>query len=122
MVHLHKKARKGRRHYNIREIARVDGKPKVFSQMYLGSVERIPWMTTGAQAELERLQVQEFGALWLANLIEQEFGLVEVIEAALPRGKKEAGPPDGEYYLQAAFNRMIDACSKRGMPEWYTSP
>jgi len=41
MAHLHKKIKKGRPYYYIREIRRVDGKPKVVSQIYLGSVEAI---------------------------------------------------------------------------------
>ena len=119
MAHLHKKIKKGRPYYYIREMARVDGKPKVVNQVYLGSVERILGMAAGEQVSLERIQVQEFGALWLANLVEQEVGLVELIESVVPKGRGETGPSVGEYFLYAAFNRMIDACSKRAMPEWY---
>jgi len=119
MAHLHKKMKKGRPYYYIREMARVDGKPKVVNQVYLGSVERILAMAAGERAGLDKIQVQEFGALWLANLVEQEVGLVELIDSAVPRAKGETGPSVGEYFLYAAFNRMIDACSKRAMPEWY---
>jgi transposase len=100
-------------------MARIDGKPKVINQVYLGSVERILGMAAGGQAKLEKIQVQEFGALWLANEIEQKVGLAEIIISAVPKGEKETGPSVGEYFLYAAFNRMIDACSKRAMPEWY---
>jgi len=68
---------------------------------------------------LARIQTQEFGALWLANKIEQEVGLVEIIDSVVPKGERETGPSIGEYFLYAAFNRMVDACSKRAMPEWY---
>lgn len=119
MAHLHKKIKKGRPYYYIREMARVDGKPKVVNQVYLGSVERILSMVTETQAGLDKIQVQEFGALWLANLIEEEVGLVDLIDSIVPRGKGEKGPSVGEYFLYAAFNRMVDACSKRAMPEWY---
>src|SRR4030042_2058359 len=37
MSHLHRKIKKGRPYYYIREIKRVDGKPKVVSQIYSGS-------------------------------------------------------------------------------------
>jgi transposase len=119
MAHLHKKIKKGRPYYYIREMARVDGKPKVINQVYLGSVERILNMASAGNIDLSRIQVQEFGSLWLANLIEQEVGLVEIIDSFIPRGVKEIGPSVGEYFLYAAFNRMIDSCSKRAMPEWY---
>jgi len=119
MAHLHKKIKKGRPYYYIREMARVDGKPKVVNQVYLGSLERILGMALGRQADVSRIQTQEFGALWLANTIEQEVGLVEIIDSLVQKGDKETGPSAGEYFLYAAFNRMIDACSKRAMPEWY---
>jgi hypothetical protein len=41
MAHLRKKVKKGRSYYYIREIQRVDGRPKVVSQIYLGSAEAI---------------------------------------------------------------------------------
>lgn len=119
MAHLHKKIKKGRPYYYIREMARVNGKPKVINQVYLGSVERILSMAAGQKNDLEKIQVQEFGALWLANLIEKEVGLAEIIDSVIPKSEKESGPSVGEYFLYAAFNRMVDACSKRAMPEWY---
>jgi hypothetical protein len=67
MAHLHKKMKKGRPYYYIREMARVDGKPKVVNQVYLGSVERILGMVTATQSSWEKIQVQEFGALWLGK-------------------------------------------------------
>jgi transposase len=122
MAHLHKKMKKGRPYYYIREMARVDGKPKVVNQVYLGSIEKILEMATGhGKVSLERIQVQEFGALWLANVMEREVGIVEMIDSVVPRGKNETGPTVGEYFLYAAYNRMIDSCSKRALPEWYQS-
>ena len=41
MAHFHVKKKKGRLYLYVREIARVDGKPKVVSQVYLGSPERV---------------------------------------------------------------------------------
>ena len=49
MAHLHKKMKKGRPYYYIREIARVDGKPKVINQIYLGSIERIIQLAQGGR-------------------------------------------------------------------------
>jgi hypothetical protein len=41
MAHLHKKVKKGRPYYYIREIQRVDGKPKVVSQGVVPSVVEV---------------------------------------------------------------------------------
>jgi transposase len=121
MAHLHKKMKKGRPYYYIREIARVGGKPTVISQVYLGSLERMLEMArgTGGDDSIVKIKAEEFGALWLANLIDQEIDLAGLIDKVVPRGVKESGPSVGEYFLYAVFNRMIDACSKRSLPDWY---
>jgi hypothetical protein len=41
MAHLHKKIKKGKAFSYVREMARVNGKPKVVSQVYLGTAEKI---------------------------------------------------------------------------------
>ena len=119
MAHLHKKIKKGRPYYYIREMARVDGKPKVVNQVYLGSPERILELMGGGGSELSRIQAQEFGALWLANLIDRELNLSEIIDSVIPDGKRESGPSVGEYFLYAVLNRMVEPRSKRALEAWY---
>lgn len=120
MAHLHKKMKKGRPYYYVREIARVDGKPKVINQVYLGSPERILEMASGGGAVApNRIQAQEFGALWLANLIEKDIDIAGLVDSVIPPEENEEGPSVGEYFVYAIYNRMIDACSKRAMADWY---
>ena len=119
MPHLHKKIKKGRPYYYIREIARVEGKPKVVNQIYLGSLERIMEMALQEQTPSIKLQVQEFGALWMANMIDHDVDFAGIVDSVVPKGKNETGPSIGEYFLYAALNRMVDTCSKRGFPEWF---
>jgi transposase len=119
MAHLHKKMKKGRPYYYIREIARVDGKPKVVNQIYLGSIERIIELAQGGGQRCLRVAVEEFGALFIANLIEKKAEFAAIVDSVIPGVEQEAGPSVGEYFLYSVFNRMIDSCSKRAMPEWY---
>jgi hypothetical protein len=56
MAHLHKKMKKGRPYYYIREIARVNGKPTVVSQVYLGSLERMREMASGKKEEYVKVR------------------------------------------------------------------
>lgn len=121
MAHLHKKIKKGKPYYYIREIARVGGKPKVVNQIYLGSVERMMELVKGTGGRCVRICAQEFGALRLANLIDKDVGLVSLIDSIIPGGEQETGPSLGEYFLYAVWNRMIDPCSKRALPDWYAS-
>jgi len=119
MAHIHKKIKKGRPYYYIREIARIDGKPKVVKQIYLGSIDRLRELIAEKKEGVGKISAQEFGALWLCNLIEQEVGLASIIDSVVSRADREKGPSIGEYFLYAVFNRMIDACSKRALPDWY---
>lgn len=119
MAHLHKKMKKGRPCYYIREIARVDGKPKVVNQIYLGTIERIIELARGGQEKCLKVSVEEFGALFLANFMDEQTRLAALVDSIIPRLNKEEGPTVGEYFLYAVFNRMIDSCSKRALPEWY---
>ncbi|WP_199221485.1 hypothetical protein [Desulfonatronum sp. SC1] len=76
-------------------------------------------LATEAESALERIQVQEYGALWLANLIDQDVGIAQIVDEVVPKGKNEAGPSVGEYFLYAVLNRMVDAQPKRALTDWY---
>ena len=119
MAHLHKKIKKGRPYYYVREMARIDGRPKVVNQVYLGSPERILEMAISQKAPRIKLQVQEFGALWMANQIDREVDLASIVDSVIPPAKNEKGPSVGEYFLYAALNRLVDSCSKRAFSQWF---
>jgi transposase len=113
---MHKKTKKGKTYWYIRECSRVNSKPTITNQVY---PERILEMVQGSRSQVKQIQVQEFGSLWLANLIDRQIGLVEIIDELVPRAKNEKGPSVGEYFLYAAINRMIDPRSKLALPDWY---
>jgi transposase len=119
MAHLHKKIKKGRPYYYIREMARVDGKPKVVNQVYLGSPERMMELARAAESPPVKLSVQEFGALWMANQIDRMIDLKSIIDSVIPQRKNEKGPSVGEYFLFAVLNRLVDSQSKRAFPQWF---
>jgi hypothetical protein len=119
MAHFHVKKKRGRPYLYVREIARVDGKPKVVSQVYVGSPERVAAMAKGETGQETKLRVEEFGALFIANLMDRDMDLAAIVDSVIPRGDKEEGPTVGEYFLYAVLNRMVEAKSKRALPEWY---
>jgi predicted DNA-binding protein (UPF0251 family) len=51
----------------VRENARVDGKPKVVSKIYLGSPERVATLASGTETDAIKIKVEEFEALRLAQ-------------------------------------------------------
>jgi hypothetical protein len=93
MPHLHKKIKKGRPSYHIREIARINCKPTVVSQIYLGSLERMLEFASGAiKAEYTKIQSHEYAALWLAHLIDQDIDLASLDDGWHQRGRMKPVP------------------------------
>ncbi len=119
MAHFHIKKKKGRPYLYVREMARIDGKPKVVSQIYIGSPEKVAAMTEGQSQSLKDLKVEEFGALWLANQIDQDIDLCDIVDTIVPKADREKGPSIGEYILYCVLNRMVEAVSKNKLSQWY---
>src|SRR5208337_1352946 len=104
MPSLTKKVIRGRPYYYLRECQRVDGKPKIVWQQYLGSVDDIIKRLMAP----EPLQVShvEYGASQACFDIAQELGLTETIDRHCPK-RREDGLSVGEYITIAALNRCI---------------
>jgi len=119
MAHFHIKTKKGRPYLYVREIARVGGKPKVVSQVYIGSPERVAGLVTASGEGAFKLRVEEFGALWLADQISHDIDLVGIIDQEVPRVSREEGPSVGEYFLYCVWNRMCETTSKNKLSQWY---
>jgi hypothetical protein len=100
-------------------IARVAGKPKVVSQIYIGSPERVASLVTGLGDGAVKLKVEEHGALWLAGQIDRDVDLVRIIDEVALRGDREEGPSVGEYFLYCILNRMCESTSKERLSQWY---
>lgn len=119
MAHFHTKKKKGRPYLYVREIARVNGRPKVVWQRYIGSPERVVSLLDDQGGGDVKLAVEEFGALWAANKMDEDVKLVSIVDQVVPSNSREKGPSVGEYFLYAVLNRMVDATSKRALPDWY---
>ena len=111
MAHFHIKTKKGRPYLYVREIARVNGKPKVVSQVYIGSPEKVAGLARGQDGGILKLKVEEFGALFLAAQIDKDIDLCSIINSIIEPTDRETGPSVGEYFLYSIFNRMVQAVS-----------
>lgn len=109
--------------------ARVEGRPRIVEQVYLGprdhALERIHEVfTTGSPAlpvELKRIQVKEFGASGLFWSLAGELELVGILDTVIPPppAGRRTGLSVGLYLVLAAINRAICPHSKRSFGEWY---
>jgi transposase len=118
MASIVKKIKKGRPYYYAVESKRVDGKPRIVWQKYLGTVEAIINRSDQArpQAPKESVVFQAGGVAALLR-ITPRLGLLELINQVVP--KREQGPSVGHYLLLAALNRALAPCSKLAISDWY---
>lgn len=121
MAHFHIKKKKGRPYLYVREIARVGGKPKVISQVYIGPPERVAQMAAGESRQEKILKVEEFGSLWMAQQMDNEVDLAGIVDDVVPPVPQEKGPSVGEYFLYCVLNRMVEPRSKNRLADWYRS-
>jgi transposase len=123
MASIIKKRIKNKVYYYYVESKRVDGKPKLVNQKYLGTAEKLLETVLSAEKPLERrvLHSEEsaFGATMLIYDIASRLGISEIIDGVLP--KRKQGVSVGAYILTAAINRATDPTSKSGLSEWYAN-
>lgn len=93
--------------------------PKVISQIYIGSPERVASLVTGLGDGAVKLKVEEYGALWLAGQIDRDVDLMRIIDEVVPLGDREEGLSVGEYFLYCILNRMCESTSKDRLSQWY---
>jgi len=118
MASIIKKKKKNRWYYYAAESARVDGKPRIVWQKYLGTVDAIVKRAEQA-APPKPKQAVIFEAGGVAGLlgIAQRLGLVDLIDEVAP--KRAQGPSVGQYMVLAALNRALAPCSKVAIGDWY---
>jgi transposase len=111
----------GKTYWYLREMARVDGKPKMVSERYLGTAADIAAAVEGAEAAVlpERSRHLAFGDVAAAWGLLEDLGVAAVIDEAA--GPRPAGQPlsTGTYLALAALNRLVAPCSKAGFADWW---
>lgn len=121
MTSLYPKKVNGRTYWYLREMARVDGKPKMVSERYVGSAEEIGALLEAREAAVlpERTRHLAFGDVAAAWGMLQDLGVAGLIDAAA--GPRPAGQPlsTGTYLALAALNRLVAPCSKAAFADWW---
>lgn len=123
MASITKKMIRGKPYYYARECKRVNGKPKIVWQQYLGRPEEIiKAMTerppgTVAIAKPKEAIVVDFGAVAALYDLARRLRLAEHIDCHVP--KQGPGATVGSYLLVATLNRCIAPCSKASIAKWF---
>jgi len=119
MASLTAKTVKGRTYYYARECKRVDGKPKIVWQQYLGRADDIIAKCRGPEgwAPPRHAIVADFGAVAALYDLARRLELVELIDRHVP--KRRSGPSVGTYLLVATLNRCVAPRSKASIGRWF---
>jgi transposase len=105
-------------YYYVVESARVEGKPRIVHQTYLGTAERVAALIKERTAPLPlsatTIAFGLPGALWLAA---QNSGVFPLLESLWP--KPRSGPSTAHYLLLAAIHRICRPGPKTEVADWY---
>jgi transposase len=108
-------------YYYLVESARVQGKPRIVSQQYLGSAEEVAAKLSGTSVgEPVRSQHKAFGDLAAVWGMLERLDVIGVIDAVAPR-RADAGASVGTYLALATANRVVAPCSKLGFADWWAT-
>ena len=114
------KKRGNQTYYYLVESARVDGKPRIVDQQYLGSAEEVMARLTGApEGSPTRTQHKKFGDLAAVWGILRRLKVIETIDEVCGARRSDAGASVGTYLALATLNRVVAPCSKLGFADWW---
>ena len=117
MASLIKKLKKGIPYYYVVESKRINGKPRIVEQHYLGTADKIFKICQKKSAPVaNEVALTRIGPLALWE-VACSVKLPEMIDAAFP--KRDQGASVAHYLLLAAFARAFHPCSKSKIGTWY---
>lgn len=123
MASITKKVIRGKTYYYARECKRVDGKPKIVWQKYLGRLEDMVAAAAKEQGTSASLPLAteglatDLGAVAALYDLVKRLDLVAIVDKHVP--KRGSGPSVGEYLGVAAINRCVSPCSKVKIGPWF---
>jgi transposase len=118
MASLVAKKKGNQLYYYVVESARVDGKPRIVHQAYLGTADKVAALVKDRTAPVPLSAAsRDFGlpgSLWLAA---QQTRVFDVLEALWPAPR--SGPSPARYLLLAAIHRICQPGPKTEVADWY---
>ena len=121
MSSLYKKIINGKPYFYLREMARVDGKPKMVSERYLGSAADIVKAMDAAEAGMvpERTRHLAFGDVAAVWSLLTDLDVAAVIDDVVGARRSDAGASVGTYLALAALGRLVAPRPKKAFADWW---
>jgi transposase len=118
---LYRKTISGKSYYYLREMGWIDGKPKMVSERYLGTVVDIVAAMDRVEAALLPLRTGhlQFGAVAAGWSVLTELDVIAVVDEVLGPRRSDAGASIGQYLALAALGRLVEPGSKSGFAKWW---
>ena len=109
----------GKTYYYLATSARVDGKPRIVSQKYLGTAADIEAAMDGAVSMPSRTRHLAFGDLAATWAVIEKLEVVGIIDRVSGGRRADAGASVGAYLALAAMNRVVAPRSKLAFADWW---
>ncbi len=121
MASLYKKVISGKPYWYLREMAWVEGKPRLASERYLGTAAEIEALLESREEAMvpERTRHLAFGGVAAVWGMLQRLDVPGVIDSVVGSRRSDAGASVGTYLALAALNRVVAPCSKLGFADWW---
>ena len=114
------KKQAGKTYYYLVESARVDGKPRIVSQRYLGPAEEVVARLAGnGPGEPDRSRHLAFGDVAAVWAMLGRLRVAEIIDDVVGPRRADAAASVGTYVALATLNRVCDPCSKLAFADWW---
>ena len=105
-------------YYYVVESARVEGKPRIVHQAYLGTAEKLAEMVRDRTAPIPvAASMREFGLAASLWSVAQQTGVWDLLLSLWPAPR--SGPSHAHYLLLAAIHRVCQPGPKTEVAEWY---
>ena len=119
MASIISKKKGAKTYYYVAESARVNGKPRIINQVYLGTADKVAALVKDRSAPVPiSAACRDFGlpgALWVAA---KRSGVFDALCSLWPEPR--SGPSAAHYLLLAAFHRVCAPGPKTEVANWYS--
>ena len=108
-------------YYYLRQMHRVDGKPRMAWERYLGKAADIEAAMNGSVAMPERTRHLAFGDVAAVWSMLERVGVAGIVDDVVGARRGDAAASVGTYMALAAMNRVVAPCSKLAFGDWWAT-
>lgn len=111
------KKQNGRTYYYLAESARVEGRPRIVRQRYLGTAAEIEGALAGGAGAPEQSRHLPFGDVAAVWRVLGDLGVAEIVDRAIGRGRREVSV--GTYLSLAVLHRIATRGAPLDLSGWW---